>query len=206
MNKYLAIGLIISGFIVLFSIGSYNAIATNEEFVFQSFGNLDSALQRRFDLIPNLVATVKGYANHESQTLIATIEARAKVGMVHLDAKQLGDEKAVASFMAKQNQLQGSLHKLLAIAEAYPDLKANQNFLDLQHQLEGTENRINYARNEMNAAVRQFNSCIRRFPNSIINAIFAHLESKQPFNAPDEAKANVVVDLGAVALLGDGDD
>ena len=188
MNKWL-IGLIVVGvFMFLGCISIYNGMSNKEEIVFNAWGNLDAALQRRFDLIPNLVSTVKGYAAHEQKTLQAVIDARSRVGSIQFDANQLGDEKAIAQFMARQNQLQSAMHKLMVVVEAYPDLKANQNFLDLQHQLEGTENRINYARNQMNTAVKEFNYSIRKFPNSMVNAMFGQLEKKCFFTASEEVK------------------
>lgn len=193
MNKTLTIVLafIVTGVLLVTSI--YNDLNRKEEIVFNSWGNLESSLQRRFDLIPNLVNTVKGYANHESKTLIAVIEARSKVAGVKVD---LNDEKTMQQFMAQQSQLQGSLHKLMAVVESYPDLKANQNFLDLQHQLEGTENRINYARNQYNKSVQDFNTSIRKFPNSLVNSMFAHLDKKLPFQANEGAKDAPVVNFG----------
>lgn len=181
--------------VALLATGSYNNMAQKEEKVFKAWGNLESSLQRRYDLIPNLVNTVKGYASHEKQTLKAVIEARASIGKVNLDASQLGDAKAVQAFMAKQSQLQGSMHRLLAVVESYPNLKADKGFLDLQHQLEGTENRINYARNQYNDSVQDFNSTIRSFPASLVNAMFAHLDKKQSFKADEKAKDAVVVDF-----------
>lgn len=188
MNKFTAWAIGVSVFLILSTCSVYNGMSQKEEAVYNAFGNLDSALQRRYDLIPNLVSAVKGYAAHESKTLQAVVEARSQIGSVSLDASKLNDEKAIAQFMAKQNQLQGSLHRLLAVVEAYPDLKANQNFLDLQHQLEGTENRINYSRTQMNKAVQDFNYSIRKFPNSLVNAVFAQLEKKCFFQATEEVK------------------
>jgi LemA protein len=172
--------------IIMMSVGVYNGLTSKEEAVFNAFGNLDSSLQRRYDLIPNLVGAVKGYAKHEKETLEAVINARSKIGSI--DAKDLNNPQAIQAFMENQNQLQGSLHRLMLISESYPELKANANFLDLQHQLEGTENRINYARDQYNARVQEFNSSIRSFPASLVNAMFAHLEKKVPFTATESSR------------------
>lgn len=187
--------LALASVVALLATGSYNSMVAQEEEVFRSWANLESSLQRRYDLIPNLVNTVKGYASHESKTLTAVIEARSQIGKFNMDSSQLNDAAAIKAFMDKQSQLQGSLHRLMAVMESYPDLKADKGFLDLQHQLEGTENRINYARNKYNESVKDFNSFIRRFPASVINAVFAHLDSKEPFQAAEKAKDAVVVDF-----------
>lgn len=161
----------------------YNDIQTNEEAVFRAWADVEASYQRRADLIPNLVATVKGYAAHEQQTLQAVTEARARVGQVTLAPRELGSAAKVAEFQAAQGGLSGALSRLLVVAENYPDLKANQNFRDLQHQLEGTENRINVARQRYNEAVQVFNTSIRVFPNSLTNSLLLKLERKEPFKA-----------------------
>jgi len=140
------------------------------------------------DLIPNLVAVVKGYAAHEKETLEAVIEARAKATSVQLSAENLGNPEAVANFQAAQGALSSTLARLMVVVERYPDLKANQNFMDLQHQLEGTENRISVARQRYNKAVENFNFSIRKFPNSLTNSIMLHLERKEYFEADEAAK------------------
>lgn len=187
--------LLIIVFSIIFCIGITNGLVRKEEDVFNAFGNLDSSLQRRYDLIPNLVATVKGYAAHEAKTLETVIAARADMSKIVIDASKLSDPKVVSAFMQQQSQLNSALSRLLAVSESYPDLKANQNFMDLQHQLEGTENRINYARNQLNEKIRIFNSSIRSFPASLINAVFTHLEKKAVFEAASEAKNAVKVDF-----------
>ncbi len=192
MSKFTMIVLAIGAVLVMAIMGSYNGITRKEEAVFHAWGNLDSSLQRRFDLIPNLVGAVKGYATHENKTLQAVVEARSQIGKMQVN---VNDQKSIAQFMAKQGELQSALNKLMVVVESYPDLKANANFLDLQHQLEGTENRINYARNQMNNAVLDFNSTIRRFPTSLVNAIFAHCEKKAFFQTTEEAKAAPKVDF-----------
>ncbi len=166
----------------------YNTMQQNEEGVFAAWADLDATLQRRSDLIPNLVETVKAYAAHEKDTLTAVIEARAKATSVKMDPSMLSDPKAIAAFQAAQGKLGTALGKLLLVVERYPNLKANQNFLDLQHQLEGTENRINVARQRYNAAVKIFNFSIRKFPNSMVNNMLLNLERKEFFQADEGAK------------------
>jgi len=161
----------------------YNQMQSNEEAVFAAWGDVEATYQRRADLIPNLVETVKAYAAHEKETLTEVTNARAKVGQVQIKAEDLGNPATLQQFQAAQGELSSALSRLLVVAERYPDLKANQNFLDLQHQLEGTENRINVARQRYNDAVRVFNTSIRTFPNSLTNSMLLHLERKEPFKA-----------------------
>lgn len=166
----------------------YNTMQANEEAVTAAWGNVESAYQRRADLIPNLVEVVKGYATHEADTLKAVTEARAKVGSVQLGAGAFNDPAAFGKFQQSQGELSSALSRLMVVAERYPDLKANQNFLDLQKQLEGTENRINVARERYNAAVQVFNTSIRTFPNSLTNSLLLKLQRKEPFKAEEGAK------------------
>ena len=173
----------------LFTGCGYNAMQRNEEGVFKAWGDLESQLQRRADLIPNLVEVVKGYAAHEKETLQAVIEARAKATSVQLSPEMLSDPDAIAKFQAAQGAISSSLARLMVVVERYPNLKSNQNFLDLQHQLEGTENRISVARQRYNKAVEKFNFSIRRFPNSITNNIMLNLERKEYFKADEGAQA-----------------
>ncbi|MDT8420045.1 MAG: LemA family protein [Desulfuromonadales bacterium] len=161
----------------------YNTIQKNEEAVFAAWADVEATYQRRLDLIPNLVETVKAYAAHEQETLTAVTSARAKVGQINLSADQVGNAAGMAQFQQAQGDLSSALARLLVVAERYPDLKANQNFLDLQHQLEGTENRINVARQRYNKAVQTFNSSIRTFPNNLTNKFLLHLERKEAFKA-----------------------
>ena len=161
----------------------YNQIQKNEEGVFAAWADVEATYQRRADLIPNLVETVKAYAAHEKETLQAVVEARASVGKAQVNTGDLADPAALQKFQEAQGALSGALSRLLVVVERYPDLKANQNFLDLQHQLEGTENRINVARQRYNQAVQLFNSSIRTFPNNLTNKFMLHLESKEPFKA-----------------------
>ena len=161
----------------------YNTIQQNDEQVIAAWGDVQAAYQRRGDLIPNLVEVVKGYAAHEKDTLTAVTEARAKVGKVQIGADVINNPEAMAQFQAAQGGLSSALSRLMVVAEQYPDLKASQNFLDLQHQLEGTENRINVARVCFNDAVRVFNSSIRTFPNNLTNNFFLKLPRREPFKA-----------------------
>jgi LemA protein len=167
----------------------YNAMQQAEERVFKSWGDIEAALQRRADLIPNLVETVKGYAAHERETLEAVINARAKATSVRLSAEDLSDPAALERLQQAQGQMTSALSRLLVVAERYPDLKANENFRDLQNQLEGTENRINVARQRYNQAAEEFNSMIRSFPNSLTNSLLLHLKRKEYIKAEEGAKA-----------------
>ncbi|HAD05475.1 MAG: hypothetical protein A2091_09915 [Desulfuromonadales bacterium GWD2_61_12] len=161
----------------------YNQMQKNEEAVFAAWADVEATYQRRNDLIPNLVETVKAYASHEKETLMAVTNARAKVGQTNINTQDLKDPAAIERYQAAQGELSSSLSRLLVVAEKYPDLKANQNFLDLQNQLEGTENRINVARQRYNASVQEFNGSIRTFPNNMTNSMLLHLERKEPFKA-----------------------
>ena len=167
----------------------YNSLQTKEEAVNKAWADIEATLQRRGDLIPNLVETVKGYATHERETLEAVIKARAEATSVQLSPGQLSDPAAMAKFQAAQGGLNSTLSRLMMVAERYPDLKANQNFLDLQTQLEGTENRINVARQRYNQAVEDFNASIRRFPENLTNNFLLHLKSKEYFKADEAARA-----------------
>lgn len=167
----------------------YNSLQVQEEAVFKAWADIEATLQRRGDLIPNLVETVKGYAKHEAETLEAVINARAKATSLKISTDDLSNPTAMANFQAAQGGLTSALGKLMVVVEKYPDLKANQNFLDLQSQLEGTENRINVARQRYNKTVEAFNGAIRQFPASLTNSILLHLERKEYFKADDEAKA-----------------
>jgi len=182
--RWILIGLAL---VILSSCG-YNMLQKSEEAVFKAWGDVDSQLQRRSDLIPNLVATVKGYAAHEKETLEAVVEARARATQVTIKVEDLGDEAAMAKLQAAQGELSSALGRLLAVAEAYPDLKASQNFLDLQNQLEGTENRISVARQRYNETVESFNGSIRSFPYSLTNSLLLHLKRKEYFEADQAAR------------------
>jgi LemA protein len=165
-----------------------NSVPTAEEQVNAAWGNLQADYQRRADLVPNLVNTVKGYATQERTVLTQVTEARAKASSIQLNAGDLSDPAKVAAFQNAQGQLGGSLGRLLATFEAYPDLKSNQNFLALQDQLEGTENRINASRRDYNEAVRAYNTRIRTFPDAIGAKIFYGAKPKVPFEAAAAAQ------------------
>lgn len=149
----------------------YNAMVMKQETVQAQWAQVENVYQRRADLIPNLVATVKGYAQHEQGTLTAVIEARSKVTGITIDPTDL-DPEDIARFQAAQDQLSGALSRLLVSVEAYPELKANENFMALQAQLEGTENRITVERQKFNEKAMDYNQYIRKFPRNIIASMF----------------------------------
>ena len=167
-----------------------NAIPTKDQAVKAAFGDVQAAYQRRSDLIPNLVATVQGYAAQEKTVLTQVTEARAQATHVSIDASSISDPAAMAKFQQAQNQLSGVLGHLLAISERYPDLKSNQNFLVLQSQLEGTENRIAIARRDYNDAVRQYNTELKTFPGVFwAGTLYSADKPMQSFAATSEAQS-----------------
>lgn len=166
----------------------YNKMVSLDENVKAKWANVQSDYQRRSDLIPNLVATVKGAANFEQETLTRVTEARAKASSMTIDPNNLTPEN-IQKFQQAQGELSGALSRLLVTVERYPELKANANFMDLQKQLEGTENRIKVSRNDFNTSVQDYNSVVRRFPNNLFSGIFG-FGVKQPFAAdPGSEKA-----------------
>jgi LemA protein len=172
IRKYMPLILIGLVVVLVFSMcGAYNGAVGKEENVKKAWSQVENQYQRRADLIPNLVNTVKGYANFEQQTLTAVVSARASATQVKVDPNDLTPEN-IQRFEQAQQGLSGALGKLLMITENYPDLKANQNFLDLQKQLEGTENRISVERKNFNEAVNGYNSSIRRFPTNLLVGMF----------------------------------
>ena len=174
MKKSLTIigGIIIICLIVFSSFKScYNEMVAEQEKATTAWSNVQSAYQRRADLIPNLVETVKGYAKHEEETFKGVVEARAKATQVTIDPSNVTPEQ-LKEFQAAQGELSSALSRLLAVQENYPELKANENFKDLQVQLEGTENRINEARNKYNEVVQVYNIYVRKFPKSLLAGIF----------------------------------
>lgn len=182
MNKKVIIGIVVA--IVLiggWAISAYNGMVSSEEEATTAFANLQSTYQRRADLIPNLVETVKGYASHEKETLEGVVAARSKATSINLDPENMTPEK-MKQYQAAQGELSTALGRLIAIQENYPDLKANENFRDLQVQLEGTENRINEARNTYNKKVQDYNVMIRRFPNTLFAGMFG-FEKMEKFEA-----------------------
>lgn len=164
----------------------YNSMTEKQEAVDAQWAQVENVYQRRADLIPNLVATVKGYAAHESETLTAVVEARTKATSVTIDASNMTEEQ-LAEYQKAQGELGTALGKLLAIQEAYPDLKANENFRDLSAQLEGTENRIATERKKFNDATREYNTYIKKFPYNLTASIFS-FESKPYFKADEGAE------------------
>ncbi|MGY5352677.1 LemA family protein [Wenyingzhuangia sp. IMCC45533] len=187
MKKIVKILVILVASISLSSCG-YNGLVTAQEAATGQWANVESSYQRRADLIPNLVATVKGYASHEQETLTGVIEARAKATSVNIDASKL-DAQSIAKFQQAQQGLTGALNKLMVVAERYPDLKASQQFTGLQSQLEGTENRINVERNRFNNLVKNYNTMIRKFPKNITASLFS-FEKLDYFKAdPSSSKA-----------------
>lgn len=173
----------------------YNRLQALEEQVFRSFGDLEAQLQRRYDLIPNLVETVKGYADREQETLVAVTEARSRVGSIQAGPDIVDDPEKLAQFQEAQGELSSALSRLLVVTENYPELKADQGFLDLQNQLEGTENRIAVARQRYNESVQNFNTAIRRFPESLTNNLMLNLERKEYFEASSGADEAPQVDF-----------
>ncbi len=166
--------IIFMAIVALFSMTScstYNNMITKEEGVKSAWSNIETQYQRRADLIPNLVSTVKGYAEHEQNTLNAVVEARAKATSVNVSLEEITPEN-IAKFQEAQSAVTSALGRLIAVSENYPELKANQNFLELQAQLEGTENRITVARKEFNDATQAYNIVVRRFPANIIAMMF----------------------------------
>jgi LemA protein len=172
--------------LMMWGVSGYNGLVTAQEDVNSQWSNVESQYQRRADLIPNLVSTVKGYATHESSTLEGVVAARAKATQISVNAESLTPEK-LQQYQAAQGQVSSALGKLLMISENYPDLKANQNFLELQAQLEGTENRIAVERGRFNEMAKEYNLTIRRFPRSILAGIFGF--GKKPYFEAEKASA-----------------
>lgn len=180
MIKYGIIGLILA-LLILPAFSTYNSMVELDENSTTQWANVESSYQRRADLIPNLVNTVKGYAAHEKETLTEVMEARAKATSVNIDASKL-DAASIQKFQEAQQGISGALGKLMMVSERYPDLKANQNFLELQAQLEGTENRINVERNKFNEIVGAFNKKIKKMPGKIYNMMYG-FEERARFEA-----------------------
>lgn len=194
MKKGLLIALGIVAFIVIvifialsWGVGVYNKLVSLNESVNQAWSQVENQYQRRYDLIPNLVETVKGVANFEKETYTAVTEARAKVGQIRLSAEQLSDPNAFQKFQQAQDGLSSALSRLLVVSENYPQLKANENFLQLQAQLEGTENRIAVERMKFNQVVQEYNTQIKRFPAAVIAGMTGFKE-KQYFKAAANAE------------------
>ena len=180
-NKGLIITIVVIVLVALWGILSYNGLVGMDENVSNQWANVETQYQRRSDLIPNLVNTVKGYAKHESQTLEAVMAARSQATQVKIDPSNCTPQQ-LAAYQKAQGDVTTALGKLLAITENYPDLKANQNFLELQSQLEGTENRINVARKDFNDTAKKYNTSLRRFPRNIVASMFG-FEKRNYFEA-----------------------
>lgn len=176
------ITLLVIGVLILIMVGgtltTYNGLIAKDEAVATAWGNIQSQYQRRADLIPNLVSTVKGYAKHESETLENVMAARAKATQVTINSDNLTPEK-LKQYQAAQGELSQALGRLMAVSENYPNLKANENFSELQAQLEGTENRINESRQIYNSAVQTYNVSVRRFPANIVAGMFGFDKKNQ---------------------------
>lgn len=180
-NKGLIITIVVIALVAIWGISSYNGLVSMEENVSNQWANVETQYQRRSDLIPNLVNTVKGYAKHESETLESVMAARSQATQVKIDPSNCTPQQ-LAAYQKAQGDVTTALGKLLAITENYPDLKANQNFLELQSQLEGTENRINVARKDFNDTAKKYNTSLRRFPRNIIASMFG-FEKRNYFEA-----------------------
>jgi LemA protein len=173
-----------------------NSIITLDTQCEQMTGQVNSALQRRLDLIPNLVETVKGYASHEQETLTAVIQARASATQMKLDASTVSDPAKLAEFNRAQGQLSAALGKLMVVSEQYPNLKADKHFGELMVQLEGTENRIKIERDNYNKAVTALNVRIRTFPGSLVNSLMANVKQREVFQSEEAAKVAPKVSFG----------
>ena len=181
--------LFLSVFITFLSGCGYNSLVELDEKVNQSWAQVENQYQRRADLIPNLVSTVQGYADFEKSVLTEVTEMRSKVGQVKITTDDLSDEEKFRQFQEAQDKLSGALSRLLVVAENYPQLKANENFLQLQSQLEGTENRIAVERKKFNEAVQDYNTTVRRFPTVITAKLFGYKEKQYFKSAPGTDKA-----------------
>lgn len=187
MKKLGCLGIILIAVVVLilWGLGKYNSLVSQDENVNKAWAQVENQYQRRADLIPNLVETVKGYAEHESETLQNVIEARAKATSINIDPNNITEE-ALKQYQQAQGELSNALGRLMVSVERYPDLKANQNFLELQSQLEGTENRVNNARDAFNEAAQTYNTMVRKFPANIVASLFG-FKNKAYFAAAEGA-------------------
>lgn len=192
-NKGLWITLAVVAVVVVWGVSTYNGFVTRGEKVENAWSQVENQYQRRLDLIPNLVNTVKGYATHEQQTFEAVVAARAQATQVVVDADSLTPEK-LAEYNKAQGEVGAALGRLMAIGEAYPELKASNNFMELQAQLEGTENRIAVARKDFNEAVRAYNVKTKRFPSNLIANLFGY-DQKAYFDATAGAENAPVVEF-----------
>ena len=193
MKKSTIITIVVIALVAIWGVSAYNGFVQKEENVKKAWAQVENQYQRRSDLIPNLVSTVKGYAAHESETLESVIAARSAATAVSVDASNLTAEN-IAQYQQAQGHVGAALGRLIALSESYPDLKANQNFLELQAQLEGTENRITVERKRFNDEAQAFNSSLRKFPNNIIGSLFG-FEQKAYFEAAEGASQAPVVEF-----------
>ncbi len=187
MNIKTLIGLGVIAILVFVGIGKYNTLVEQEQTVEQSWAQVENQYQRRADLVPNLVNTVKGAADFEQETLTEVTEARSKASSIQISADDLNNPQKIQQFQQAQQQLSGALSRMLLTVEKYPELKANQNFRDLQVQLEGTENRISTERQRFNEAVQNYNTTVKRFPNNVFAGIFG-FDQKAYFEADEGAQ------------------
>ncbi len=192
----LLVVLLLVGFAGCAGCNTLNSLVAEEENVNEAWGNVETTYQRRADLIPNLVSTVKGAANFEQETLTAVTNARARATSINLSADDLSDPAKLQQFQQAQAQLSGALGRLLVVSENYPQLRATESFRDLQAQLEGTENRINVARTRYNEAVRNYNTKIRSFPAALFAGIFGH-SRRSSFEAAPGAEQAPTVDFNS---------
>lgn len=195
MKKTLIILAVVVALGAWFVISTLNGLVPMDETCQANWSQVLNQYQRRSDLIPNLVATVKGYATHEQDTLTQVVEARAKATQTKVSPDMITDEKAMATFMQNQGALSSALSRLMVVVEKYPELKANENFMALQSQLEGTENRIAVARKDYIDSVRVFNTRIRTIPTKWVVAIFSDMEKKAAFDIEESKKEAPVVDF-----------
>lgn len=193
MKKSTIFIVIVIAILAIWGMSSYNGLVTMDEEASKQWSNVETQYQRRADLIPNLVRIVKAYASHEKETLEGVIQARSTATQIKVDADELTPEK-LAEYQRAQGAVTSALGKLLAITESYPDLKANQNFLELQAQLEGTENRITVARTNFNNVAKEFNAAIRRFPKDILAGMFG-FDKRAYFEADESAAQAPVVEF-----------
>lgn len=191
MKKSTIIIIVVAVVAIIWAVTSYNGLVNMDEGVGTAWSNVENQYQRRADLIPNLVNTVKGYASHEKETLDAVISARTRATQVTVDADNLTPEKLL-EYQKAQGEVGAALGRLLAITEAYPDLKANQNFLELQAQLEGTENRISVERRNFNDVAKSYNTSIRTFPRNLLAGMFG-FDKRPYFEAQEGAEQAPVV-------------
>ncbi len=185
-NLGLVITIAIVAIVLIWGVSGYNGLVSMDEGVQNKWADVETQYQRRADLIPNLVNTVKGYAAHEKETLEGVVKARSEATSVKVDPENMTAEQ-MAQYQKAQNGVSSALSKLLLVVEKYPDLKANQNFLEMQSQLEGTENRITVARRDFNGAAKEYNTAIRKFPKNILAGMFG-FEKKAYFEAQEGAE------------------